>query len=109
MEVRNANLNFYLPFSRFWELAVGSMLAYRELYYKPSNNSFASKSFPIFGLFLMAYSILFFDEKTPHPSFHTLIPFIGVAIIIGFASKDVLKKGRAASTLPTPTASTPML
>ena len=90
MEVRNSDLNFYLPFSRFWELAMGSMLAYRELYYKSSNERFASKSLPIFGLFLIAYSILFFDAKTPHPSFHTLIPIIGVALIIGFASKDEL-------------------
>ena len=90
MEVRNADLNFYLPFSRFWELAVGSMLAYRELYYKPSNEGFASKSLPMLGLYLLAYSILFFDGKTPHPSFHTLIPIIGVALIIGFASKDEL-------------------
>ena len=90
MEVRNADLNFYLPLSRFWELAVGSMLAYRELYYKPSNEGFVSKSLPIFGLCLIAYSILFFDGKTPHPSFHTLIPIVGVALIIGFASKDEL-------------------
>lgn len=90
MEVRNADLNFFLPFSRFWELAVGSMLAYRELYYKPSNQGFASKSLPMIGLYLIAYSILFFDGKTPHPSFLTLIPIIGVALVIGFASKDEL-------------------
>ncbi len=90
MEVRNSDLNFYLPFSRFWELAVGSMLAYREMYYKPSNEGFASNSLPMMGLYLIAYSILFFDAKTPHPSFHTLIPIVGVALIIGFASKDEL-------------------
>ena len=87
MEVRNSDLNFYLPFSRFWELAVGSMLAYRELNYKPSNENFASKSLPMLGLYLIVYSILFFDAKTPHPSFHTLIPIIGVALIIGFLQK----------------------
>lgn len=90
MEARDSDLNFYLPFSRFWELAVGSMLAYRELYYKPSYEGLASKSLPIFGLYLVGYSILLFDGKTPHPSFHTLIPIIGVALIIGFASKDEL-------------------
>ena len=90
MEVRNADLNFYLPLSRFWELAVGSMLAYRELYYKPSNEGTAKKLLPMFGLSLIAYSIFFFDGKTPHPSFHTLIPIIGVALIIELASKDEL-------------------
>ncbi len=42
------------------------------------------------GLYLIAYSILFFDAKTPHPSFYTLLPIVGVALIIGFASKDEL-------------------
>jgi len=99
MEVRNSDLNFYFPFSRFWELAIGSMLAYRELYYKPSNESIASKSLPILGLYLIAYSILFFDAKTPHPSFHTLIPIIGVALVIGFASQDELV-GKVLGTKP---------
>ena len=90
MEVRNADLNFYIPFSRFWELAVGSMLAYRELNFKPSNEGFATKSLSIFGFCLVVYSILFFDANTPHPSFYTLLPIVGVALIIGFASKDDL-------------------
>jgi len=90
MEVRNADLNFYLPFSRFWELAVGSMLAYRELNFKPSNEGFATKSLSIFGFCLVVYSILFFDANTPHPSFYTLLPIVGVALIIGFASRDDL-------------------
>ena len=90
MEVRNSDFNFYLPFSRFWELAVGSMLAYRELYYKPSKNKilYATNHRPIIGSDFDANPC--FDGETPHPSFHTLIPIIGVALIIGFASKDEL-------------------
>lgn len=88
MEARNSELNFYLLFSRFWELAVGSILAYRELNYKASKEWTGAKILPMFGLYLIAYGILFFDSKTPHPSFHTLIPIIGVALIIGFSSKD---------------------
>jgi peptidoglycan/LPS O-acetylase OafA/YrhL len=87
MEVWNKDLNFYLPFSRFWELAIGSIIAYRELNCKPSNEGLASRFLPILGLFLLIYSILFFDSKTPHPTYHTLIPIIGVALIIRFSSK----------------------
>ncbi|MBQ0798948.1 MAG: acyltransferase [Porticoccaceae bacterium] len=90
MEVRNSNLNFYLPFSRFWELAVGSVLAYRELNCKSREDIFLRRLLPMVGLFLIAYGVLFFDEKTPHPSFHTIIPILGVGLIIGFASKDEL-------------------
>ena len=90
MEVRDSDLNFYLPFSRFWELAVGSMLAYRELNHRSSDKGIGKRLLPMLGLYLIAYSILFFDSKTPHPSFHTLIPIIGVALIIRFASNDEL-------------------
>jgi peptidoglycan/LPS O-acetylase OafA/YrhL len=90
MEVKNSNLNFYLPFSRFWELAVGSALAYRELSYKHEKNGFLHKVLPIFGLYLIMYSILFFDNNTPHPSFHTIIPILGVSLIIIFSSKEEL-------------------
>ncbi|MDF1781866.1 MAG: acyltransferase family protein [Alcanivoracaceae bacterium] len=90
MEAQNPDLNFYLPFGRFWELAVGSMLAYRELNNKSFGDGLGKRVPPMLGFFLVAYSILFFDEKTPHPSFHTLIPIVGVALIIGFSSKDEL-------------------
>jgi len=60
MEARNAELNFYLPFSRFWELAVGCVLAYRELNDKLPEEGLLNRKLPIFGLFLIIYSIFFF-------------------------------------------------
>lgn len=90
LESINAEFNFYSPFSRFWEMAVGAALALRELNGKDDNDSFWLRLFPIFGLYLIVYSILFFDNRTPHPSFHTIIPVLGVAMIIGFASKSEL-------------------
>ncbi|MDC0931948.1 acyltransferase family protein [Methylophilaceae bacterium] len=90
MEIKNSDLNFFLPLSRFWELSVGSILAYTELNYKSSNNAISKKVFSALGLCLITYSILFFDSKTPHPSIYTMIPIIGVALVIVFASKDVL-------------------
>jgi len=90
MSVGNPDLNFYLPFSRFWELAVGSTLAYRELNHRSEPYSFWTRLLPIIGLSLIIYSILFFDSKTPHPSFHTTVPILGVALIISFASENDL-------------------
>ncbi len=90
MEVINPALNFYLPFTRFWELAVGSVLAYRELNYRVERTDFWSKLLPMLGLYLITYSLFFFNGETPHPSFHTTLPIIGVALIIGFASEKEL-------------------
>ena len=38
----------------------------------------------------MVFSILFFNNQTPHPGFYTLVPVLGVALIIGFSSPDDL-------------------
>ena len=88
MSMQNVSLNFYLPMSRFWELLVGSILAYLELKRGRVQNRIAKNIFPIVGFYLIAYSILFFEAKTPHPSLITLIPIIGSAFIIAFSSKE---------------------
>lgn len=90
MEGQNPDLNFYSPLSRFWELAIGSILAYRELNCKSTKGDLRSQVLPVLGLHLVAYSILFFDDKVSHPGFYTIVPVLGVALIIGFASKDEL-------------------
>ena len=99
VEVQNPNLNFFLPFSRFWELAVGAILASRELDNKKNKDGVLSRVLPTLGLCLVTYAILFFDDKTPHPSFHTIIPVLGVALLIGWASKDELV-GRVLGSRP---------
>ncbi|MBF0358058.1 MAG: acyltransferase [Magnetococcales bacterium] len=44
------------------------------------------KVMPFFGIFMIAFSLIFFGEKEiQHPSFYTLIPVLGVMIIIWFA------------------------
>ena len=88
MEAKNSELNFFLPFSRFWELLVGSSLAFIELKYGRTKNPIFTQTLPIIGLFLIAHSILFFDAKTPHPSFKTLIPILGVALVLAFCSAE---------------------
>ncbi len=88
MEVRNSELNFFLPFSRFWELLIGSVLAFIELKYGRSKNSILTQTMPIIGLFLILHGILFFDANTPHPSFQTLTPIFGVALILVFCSTE---------------------
>lgn len=99
MNEKNAELNFFLPFSRFWELLVGSVLAFLELKYGRFKNSLAVKILPIVGLFLIVHSILSFDAATPHPGFETLIPIGGVALLIAFCSQDDLV-GKALSSKP---------
>lgn len=41
-------------------------------------------------MLLIIYAIFTFDKKTPYPSFYTLIPTIGTALVIIFATKQTV-------------------
>jgi peptidoglycan/LPS O-acetylase OafA/YrhL len=83
---QNTELNFYLPFSRFWELLTGSVLAYSELKYGRPKRTLAATILSVVGLGLIAYSVLFFDDSIPHPGLYTVIPVLGVALVIALSS-----------------------
>ena len=85
------SVNFYFLSTRMWELIFGSLLAYYEInLVKRSQNNNLNQLFSIIGLLLVAYSIIFFDNKMFHPSFYTLIPVVGVSLILWFADKKEL-------------------
>ena len=84
-----ASVSFYFFHTRIWELLTGSLLAYLEV--KLGHRREHKKLnliFPSVGLFLIGYSILFFSDQMLHPSFYTLIPIIGVCLIIWFTQKN---------------------
>ena len=76
---------FFLLPTRAWELLLGSIL-----FLTYNNNSIVSNKglnnfFSLVGLALISYSIFFFSEHTPFPSFFALVPTIGAALLIIFA------------------------
>ena len=75
--------NFFFTPSRLWEIGVGSIcsLITRNRKQKPSN------FLGFFGLFLISYSVFAFNATTPMPSVFALIPVLGAAFIILFASE----------------------
>ena len=78
--------NFYLIFSRSWELLIGSMCA---LYIKDKgylNNTYL----PFLGFLMIMFSIIIFDETTPTPSYYILIPIIGTIFIILNSNKNLI-------------------
>ncbi len=92
MSSRNFDLNFYLPFSRFWELGAGSMLAILELRFPRDTRKrgIADELLPVVGMFLVIVSILQFDSNTFHPGYITLIPIVGVSLVIYFSTTEDL-------------------
>ena len=86
--------NFYCLQSRIFELLTGSLLSY----YKLNNGRTCLKSYsilnqicPILGIILIFYSLIFFNtSEILHPSFITIIPIVGVSLIIWFSKKGEL-------------------
>ena len=88
--LRDSAFSFYMPITRAWELLVGTGLAYYELKYGRPGRSAISQIAPVLGLYLIVYSIFYYDGNTRHPGFFTAIPVIGTALIIGFSSNNDL-------------------
>ena len=78
--------NFYLLPTRAWEIGVGSICAFILYKKQPKGNQLLS----FFGLILIFYSILFYTEATPFPSIYTIVPVIGVALIIIYGTGETI-------------------
>ncbi len=94
--IYHPGFNFYQIFSRGFELLLGSLLSYFELNNggggggsgKNKYNRLFNLLFPKLGISLIIFSIFFFTDEDLLPSFYSLIPLIGVCLIVWFSHKD---------------------
>lgn len=74
--------NYYSPFSRFWELMFGAILAMvkksNATLRIQKNNEFIS----IIGISLLAFSFFFIDESMSFPGYIAVVPVTGATLII---------------------------
>ena len=84
---RNASIaNFYLAPARAWELFAGSIAAFMVQKQGVQKNNLLS----LIGLTAIIFSILAYDENIPFPSVYTLVPVLGVTLIVIYAKKGTL-------------------
>lgn len=89
--------NFYLPFTRFWELAAGALLAIGGI---PTRYSERTRSaLGLAGLILIVGSCLFLTSELKWPGPVTLAPVVGTLLVIAFAGPGNLA-GRLLSLRP---------
>ena len=89
--IRNhPSFNFYLLPARGWELLAGTLLAKLELQHGRVSHKIFNKILPLLGIFLIGYSVAFYDHEILHPSFHNISPIVGVMLIIWFSKRDEL-------------------
>jgi peptidoglycan/LPS O-acetylase OafA/YrhL len=79
--------NFFLLPTRAWQLLAGATLAFIEAQlgrreYPP----ILSVTMPALGLAMIAYAFVFFDDTMALPSAPSLIPIVGVMLLIWFAT-----------------------
>lgn len=76
------DINFFFTLSRVWELFVGAVTAlilHRRTV--PPQGALAAA-----GLALILYAMVFHSDATPYPSLATVVPVLGTALLILFAS-----------------------
>ena len=81
----NATATFYSPQTRFWELLIGSSLAYVKLFksdlldnLSPSSKNLSS----VIGLILIGLAVTTTTKESAFPGWWALMPTIGTALII---------------------------
>lgn len=76
--------NFYLIFSRSWELLIGVLSSFYLYFNKASHSNFIAQLLSLIGLLAIILSIVLLDKTYPFPSLYALVPTLGAALIIIF-------------------------
>lgn len=82
-----AGATFFLLPTRGWELAIGAFIAF--YFARPQAikvNNLVAQTASVAGLLLIGVAVFVFRKETPDPSLYTLLPTIGAALIIVFAT-----------------------
>ena len=76
---------FYSPVSRFWELLIGSLLAYVSLYHPETSQNIGrpfATGWSVGGFVLLATGLVLLDRSSAFPGWWALLPTLGAAAII---------------------------
>ena len=76
--------NFYFPTTRAWQLLAGALCAIYLQNKKPKSDVALAS----IGLSFVIASIVLFGPNTPHPSALTLLPVIGVVLLLLFTDSE---------------------
>lgn len=90
LSVADNTFNFYFPFTRFWEIGVGILLAYFEIFYKFDGKKLAKgvrSGISTIGFVVILASILLYKETIKSPGLFNILPVIGAGLLI-FANND---------------------
>lgn len=87
--IKSFTANYFLTFSRGWELLGGAWLATLD---KPpvARKALVNEGASLLGLVLIGASVTLLDQDTPFPGRYALAPVIGAMLVLRFASGGTL-------------------
>ena len=91
---------YYLLPTRAWELLIGTFVAlYLSHAHRSSPGKIASDLGAALGIVLIFVAVFFYSKKTPFPGIYALVPTLGAALFITYAS-DKTVVGRVMGSEP---------
>lgn len=93
----NRETAFYMPYTRAWELLLGTILSLGIL---PRLRAWQRNLATLAGIGLISFSILFYTERTLFPGLSALAPCVGSALIIGAGESGSSLIGKVLSWRP---------
>lgn len=101
------SLAFYMPFTRFWELSSGGLLAYYVVQRtsltrqgEPVIWPLGHQALPVVGFILIALATAVLDHKSAFPGFWALLPVVGACLMIAPINRSPPKILRFLCTKP---------
>ncbi len=93
----NGSYSFYMPWTRFWELSVGAILAYVVMFKPNITNKLQDKettanALSIIGLLLILTSYLVIPQDINFRGYRAALPVLGALCIIGAGQKGIVNK-----------------
>jgi peptidoglycan/LPS O-acetylase OafA/YrhL len=95
---------FYSPASRFWEIGLGSLIAWITFKHGARYDLFAGRfrlqhMLSVFGAGLLLFSLFYFDQSLRFPGYWAVLPTLGAAMVI-LAGPDALINKRVLAKKP---------
>ncbi len=95
---QNREAAFYMPYTRAWELLLGTLLSLGM--FPRLQSAWQRNLATIMGIGLIVFSILFYTQRTLFPGLSALAPCVGSALIIGAGESGSSLIGKILSWRP---------
>ncbi|OQR89150.1 acyltransferase 3 [Achlya hypogyna] len=74
---------FYLPFTRFWQMAIGGVVAHWTMHHSPAHSPWRDGLLAFVAVAMLGIAFCLLTESSAFPGYWALLPTLGAALLIG--------------------------